>query len=154
MAKNTAQTLAEEVPHRTKMVFEFSSYWDIPSVQYPEMSDEELTEQTGYATTEQLVELVIRSGEALEDYRHAVFDASQDSEMESVPLWEIDPVLVAERLERRRQIRAEKEAAAKAAEAKRVADLQAGEVAKMAEAASHEVVAPPAAPSPTPAAKT
>lgn len=129
---------------------EFNSYWVPAQVIYPEMSDEELTEQTGYATTEQLVELVIRSGEALEDYRHAVFDASQDEDMESTPIFEIDPVLISERLARRKVMRAEKEAAAKAEAAKREADIAEGLAKKAAEDASGSVVAPPANSSPTP----
>jgi Fe2+ transport system protein B len=135
------------VTPNNKIAVEFQDYWTKPILEYPQMSDEELTEQTGYATTEQLVELVIRSGEALEDYRHAVFDASQDERMESVPLWEIDPVLVTERLARRQAMRAEREEKAKAEEAKKQADIQAGEAKKLAEAASQQVVVPP---SPTP----
>jgi len=121
----------------------FNSYWKAPAVEYPKMSNEEITEQTGYATTEQLVELVIRSGEVLEDYRHAIYDVSHDEELESVSPFEIDPVVLNERIRARQALRAEMVAKAAAEQAKKEADIASGAALKASLEAQDTVEAPP-----------
>jgi len=120
----------------------FTDYRNPPEVVFPEMSDQQITEQTGYATTEQLVELVIRSGEALEDYRHAVFDATHDDEMESVSPFEVDPILLNERIRKRKEIRAQMVEEAKKAQADKEAAIKQGEAKKLAEQAAGSITSP------------
>lgn len=72
-----------------------------------------LTEQTGYASTSEIMENLIRAGETWEDYRHAVFnpeDQAREDEVnelsdDPLPIYEIDPVLIKQRMEQRRKNR-------------------------------------------------
>lgn len=53
----------------------FSTYTRRPIFRAPKMSDEVITEQTGYMTTKQLVEQMVLAGKRLYDYRHGLLDA-------------------------------------------------------------------------------
>lgn len=58
-----------------------------------EMSDELITEQTGYRSTKQIVEGMILAGQRLEDYRHGRLDEFlEENYQEPIERYERDPV--------------------------------------------------------------
>lgn len=68
----------------------------------PKMSDELITEQTGYRTTKQIVEGMLLAGERLNDYRHSELDNydEDDDDLEARFAYERDRVEELESIQR------------------------------------------------------
>jgi hypothetical protein len=68
-----------------------------------EVSQELITEQTGYRTTKEIVEGMIQAGRQLSDYRHGLldnFDEEYDESQECGLVYENDPVELQNAVER------------------------------------------------------
>lgn len=97
----------------------YGQYRNRPVVVPPLMSDEVITEQTGYMTTKQLVEQMVLAGKRLYDYRHGLLDAEIQEgadddesveEQDMYPVYEGDMVDEALRIDNAVKERAEKKA--------------------------------------------
>ena len=69
-----------------------------------EVSDELITEQTGYRSTKEIVEGMVLAGQRLSDYRHGMldnFDEEYDESQEPAYPYEVDPVDIQDAVERR-----------------------------------------------------
>lgn len=68
-----------------------------------ELSDELITEQTGYMSTKEQVERLLLAGERLDAYRHGIldeYDDVDDDEKEAENIYDDEPVHLQERSER------------------------------------------------------
>ena len=68
------------------------------------MSEELITEQTGYRTTKEIVEGMVLAGQRLSDYRHGIldnFDEEYDETQDTAVVYEKDPVDLQNLLEAR-----------------------------------------------------
>ena len=82
----------------------FKTHYNYKIVKPVKMSDLLITEQTGYRTTKEIVEGMTLAGQRLNDYRHGMldnYDEEYDESQEAETPYEVDPVVLGEKVLRR-----------------------------------------------------